>query len=106
MVCTSLLTKDENLPYAEGNQEKELRFHRILRENKDSEPVGFQQIDLEDSDTFQMSKRQRATQGTWNPIGKRTKVSQIQSSLCCVSSKSLGFGLVQIIGSCDTLHCM
>ena len=82
MVCNSLLTKDENLPYAEGNQEKELRFHRILRENKDSEPVGFQQIDLEDSDTFQMSKRQRATQGTWNPIGKRTKVTQIQSSVC------------------------
>ena len=26
MVCNSLLTTDENLPYAEGNQEKEQRI--------------------------------------------------------------------------------
>ena len=108
MVCSSLPSKEENLANGEGSQAKEFRFHRILRaENtdskpeqilwedadKDSEPVGFQQIlwedsripegfqqmVWEDSDRFQqLSKRQRATQAAWSPIGKRTKVSQIQ----------------------------
>ena len=93
MVCSSLPSKEENLANGEGSQAKEFRFHRILRaENtdskpeqilwedadKDSEPVGLQQMMWEDSDRFQLSKRQRATQAAWSPIGKRTKVPQIQ----------------------------
>ena len=77
MVCNSLPTKEDNLPDAEGNQEIEFRFHRILREKEDSEPVGLQQIAWQ-----RLRKRQRATQAAWSPIGKRTKVSQIQSSIC------------------------
>ena len=127
MVCSSLPSKEDNPAGDEGNQAKEFRFHRILRadkdfepeqiawedSNKDSEPVGFQQIlwedsripegfqqmVWEDSDRFQLSKRQRATQAAWSPIGKRTKVSQIQFLLKVLD-------LVMQCVSCDTLHCM
>ena len=71
---------------AKSNGEEEVRFHRILRENRDSEPSGFQEMDeVEglDSDRFQRSLReekdQRATQGAWSPMGKRSQVSQIKN---------------------------
>ena len=76
---------------ARANEEEgEVRFHRILRENRDSEPSGFQDtvwedLDSEndetglDSEIFQRSlrqKEQRATEGGWGPMGKRSlKVS-------------------------------
>ena len=129
MVCSSLPSKEDNLPSGDGKEEKEFRFHRILRadkdfepeqiawedSNKDSEPVGFQQIlwedsripegfqqmVWEDSDRFQqLSKRQRATQAAWSPIGKRTKVPQIQFLIKVLDS------VMQCSVSCDTLHCM
>ena len=65
--------------------------------------VYIMQIIWDDCDTFQLSKSQRATQEAWRTMGKRTKVSQILSSICHMF---LGFNLVQILGSCDTLHCM
>ena len=74
---------------AKTNGEEEIRFQRILRENRDSEPSGLQELVWEDdagvldSDSdmdldsygFQRSRRQkeqRATQGGWGPMGKRS----------------------------------
>ena len=73
-----------------NEEEEELRFQRITRENRDTKPNGFQEtvwedLDSEndetglDSEIFQRSlrqKEQRATQGGWGPMGKRSlKVS-------------------------------
>ena len=66
---------------AKTNGEEEIRFQRILRENQDFEPSGLQKLIWEDvaggldSDGFQRSRRQkeqRATQGGWGPMGKRS----------------------------------
>ena len=90
---------------AKTNGEEEIRFQRILRENRDSGPSGLQDLVWEDvaggldsdgldwendagvldSDGFQRSRRQkeqRATQGGWGPMGKRSlKVSLHSKSL-------------------------
>ena len=71
---------------AKANGEEEVRFQRILRENQDSEPSGFRELVCEEdgtgglgsNDRFHRSvrkeKEQRATQGAWSPMGKRSKV--------------------------------
>ena len=75
MVCTLLPHyPSQNEPNLQENGEKEFRFHRVLRENRDSEPSGFLQ-EMVDSDIFERIQREgRVTEAAWSPIGKRSKV--------------------------------
>ena len=80
MVCTLLPHyPSQNEPNLQENGEKEFRFHRVLRENRDSEPSGFQQQmmwdGVFDSNRFERSQREgRVTEAAWSPIGKRSWV--------------------------------
>ena len=88
-------SKPEQILWEDADKDSEpVGFQHILWEDsdKDSEPVGFQKMVWEDSDRFQLSKRQRATQAAWSPIGKRTKVSQIQFLLKVFDSVLSRFG--------------
>ena len=81
---------------------------RILRENQDSEPGGFQTV-FEDTGSgglafkrFRRSLReereQRATRGAWSPMGKRSKVPHIKRYLC------FAMRIMEIIEICRILR--
>ena len=80
MVCTLLPHyPSQNEPNLQENGEKEFRFHRVLRKNRESEPSGFRQQmvwdGVFDSEKFERSQREgRVTEAAWSPIGKRSKV--------------------------------
>ena len=77
---------------AKTNGQEEVRFQRILREDQDSEPSGFKEMVWEkednpgglDSDdsifhrSLREEREQRATQGAWSPMGKRSKVARME----------------------------
>ena len=84
MVCSlvpdQLFRKEQSL---EGIGDKEIRFHRILRGNRDSKFSPVQEMLRRsglDSGRFERSRRsrreQRATSGAWSPMGKRSKIER------------------------------
>ena len=74
---------------AKTNGQEEVRFQRILREDQDSEPSEFEEMVWEEEDNpggldldksrfyrrLREERDQRATQGAWSPMGKRSKVN-------------------------------
>ena len=91
-----------------------LQFYRVILgenangEKEDSEPGGFQEV-FEDtgsgglgSKRFRRSLReereQRATQGAWSPMGKRSKVPHIKRYLCFAMT------IMEIIEICRILR--
>ena len=78
MVCSFVpeqLSRKE--PSLEGIGDKEIRFHRILRGNRDSKFSPVQEMLRRSGlDPGRFERRFGATSGTWSPLGKRSKVER------------------------------